>query len=94
MGPHSFKCGSIVTISLEQHQPFRFNGAALFQVRKSALETKLIGTIMGFNGAALFQVRKFGWVGGKRWVAKIASMGPHSFKCGSGSLSSDLLITS
>ena len=36
MGPHSFKCGSFVCPGAARHREHRFNGAALFQVRKCA----------------------------------------------------------
>ncbi len=59
-----------------------FNGAALFQVRKSFSRSYLPRGIIRFNGAALFQVRKFPLL---RYVPGrgLASMGPHFFKCGS-----------
>ena len=36
----------------------RFNGAALFQVRKKSKQALVQSAKQGFNGAALFQVRK------------------------------------
>ena len=36
----------------------RFNGAALFQVRKDQYKQRYYKIIQRFNGAALFQVRK------------------------------------
>ena len=85
----------------------RFNGAALFQVRKASKAYPPQAQVQqGFNGAALFQVRKvlgassdahgFGPLQWGRTLSSaeraeasllrdpryIASMGPHSFKCG------------
>ena len=34
MGPHSFKCGSPADLPATERRGLRFNGAALFQVRK------------------------------------------------------------
>ena len=107
MGPHSFKCGSQHRGSHRDSTRACFNGAALFQVRKSPGVSALQSSMPCFNGAALFQVRK----SDPRWrtssapcslqwgrtlssaevLAKAlpgaayhwASMGPHSFKCGS-----------
>ncbi len=82
MGPHSFKCGKINNDALEQEINGRFNGAALFQVRKEDLSKFFLLRSFGFNGAALFQVRKAPEPTAKRADEATASMGPHSFKCG------------
>ena len=59
-----------------------FNGAALFQVRKVDFNSSKLVSLRRFNGAALFQVRK-GRTGNEPHMRlAIASMGPHSFKCG------------
>ena len=59
MGPHSFKCGKQATYQNRDALAFqRFNGAALFQVRKDYGVGYLGRAIRCFNGAALFQVRK------------------------------------
>ena len=83
MGPHSFKCGSLGGMGVIRIAEGGFNGAALFQVRKfvSLLDGQLDCRFC-FNGAALFQVRKFGDPDAVALIAR-ASMGPHSFKCGS-----------
>ena len=106
MGPHSFKCGKR-TIDCQWRSDHRsFNGAALFQVRKAYLDFPPSSTFFCFNGAALFQVRKdrvpryqplakqmLQWgrtlssaervaPSGKQAYKLVASMGPHSFKCG------------
>ena len=60
-----------------------FNGAALFQVRKSGISLAGIFMKAGFNGAALFQVRKYLRRNKSATIIGLASMGPHSFKCGS-----------
>ena len=58
MGPHFFKCGKPnITVRGGVH-PARFNGAALFQVRKDPEKPPTKLQIPSFNGAALFQVRK------------------------------------
>ena len=59
-----------------------FNGAALFQVRKYEHHQYRPPKRTSFNGAALFQVRKFVRPFSPGISAR-ASMGPHSFKCGS-----------
>ena len=61
MGPHSFKCGSRCCSPLQCFRGSCFNGAALFQVRKSPRRPAEAPRETRFNGAALFQVRKFGW---------------------------------
>ena len=38
MGPHSFKCGKTLFAKLMFGITYRFNGAALFQVRKISLK--------------------------------------------------------
>ena len=59
MGPHFFKCGKSSKNFAVTALPMRFNGAALFQVRKEPLGLKgFKAPSGGFNGAALFQVRK------------------------------------
>ena len=58
MGPHSFKCGKIFRLFWLSFWIFRFNGAALFQVRKAPETSHDCPLCIGFNGAALFQVRK------------------------------------
>ena len=82
MGPHFFKCGKEGDNLLRTSGGDRFNGAALFQVRKGIRRLSPARRIRRFNGAALFQVRK---VRRDRWTSfrqSIASMGPHFFKCG------------
>ena len=61
---------------------FRFNGAALFQVRKDAQGLPTLALLFSFNGAALFQVRKAKEILECNDYLVDASMGPHSFKCG------------
>ena len=59
MGPHFFKCGKMPEKSPLNSLVPRFNGAALFQVRKVAKEAGIpVARLRRFNGAALFQVRK------------------------------------
>ena len=58
MGPHFFKCGKIKDLEQLIGCFLRFNGAALFQVRKTFLRYLLQTCLDRFNGAALFQVRK------------------------------------
>ena len=58
MGPHSFKCGKDHRLHLFNTVEYRFNGAALFQVRKAVVADYNRRAEEGFNGAALFQVRK------------------------------------
>ena len=58
MGPHFFKCGNFDELFMNGNTPVSFNGAALFQVRKSQIRHEMDGFMFGFNGAALFQVRK------------------------------------
>ena len=83
MGPHSFKCGSSSRGDIFGGSRICFNGAALFQVRK-CIETRLSSIEdTCFNGAALFQVRKFEPLTAFVEKQNAASMGPHSFKCGS-----------
>ena len=108
MGPHSFKCGSCFSIFIPCLFVLCFNGAALFQVRKLAPpaesptqraelqwgRTLSSAEVRGyihhndlpaecFNGAALFQVRKSPNRQTASQRSSGASMGPHSFKCGS-----------
>ena len=68
----------------------RFNGAALFQVRKLAKFAKLKFEKARFNGAALFQVRKLHALPALRQNIDGASMGPHFFKCGNTAIMSPL----
>ena len=58
MGPHFFKCGNLLSRLLKKDLKQRFNGAALFQVRKYLRERCSQYDRNRFNGAALFQVRK------------------------------------
>ena len=60
MGPHSFKCGSPLNSGVKRSGTSGFNGAALFQVRKSVDAPPFAHSQLCFNGAALFQVRKSG----------------------------------
>ena len=84
MGPHFFKCGKCSVVKeAARLLGCRFNGAALFQVRKaSRLEAPISSSNSGFNGAALFQVRKVLARLSALCGAGSASMGPHFFKCG------------
>ena len=83
MGPHSFKCGSNGRRKNETTEQIRFNGAALFQVRKYAFASECVcacrrlqwgRTLSSAEVSAQVEVIGF---------ASAASMGPHSFKCGS-----------
>ena len=59
MGPHFFKCGNMANKADEKQNRWHFNGAALFQVRKSShVSSPHAIRFRHFNGAALFQVRK------------------------------------
>ena len=58
MGPHSFKCGKKSVLRAMKPDPTSFNGAALFQVRKTIRQYGGGMAKRSFNGAALFQVRK------------------------------------
>ena len=58
MGPHFFKCGKPSGRLTTSGSPARFNGAALFQVRKEVWIGSDLRAVHCFNGAALFQVRK------------------------------------
>ena len=82
MGPHFFKCGKHGLAWVNNLRGRRFNGAALFQVRKAPSSVSINPRTNSFNGAALFQVRK----GAECWpspgLGARASMGPHFFKCG------------
>ncbi len=69
MGPHSFKCGKTPHSLYPSKSKRRFNGAALFQVRKVSPTRFRFTPAVCFNGAALAE-------------CGMASMGPHSFKCG------------
>ena len=86
MGPHSFKCGSRNSQRTAEPSHSRFNGAALFQVRKSTKikEGKANGDRLQW-GRTLSSAE----VGNAHHPPsqnQQASMGPHSFKCGSKSL--------
>ena len=68
---------------LETESGGSFNGAALFQVRKCCATTLVAAHLAGsFNGAALFQVRKLQLMQNRNLSERVASMGPHFFKCG------------
>ena len=82
MGPHFFKCGKLVEATKCGNGIGRFNGAALFQVRKDAITRLGCMHRDGFNGAALFQVRKAYNSKFHNRKKRRASMGPHFFKCG------------
>ena len=83
MGPHSFKCGKPEWRTSRDKGRSRFNGAALFQVRKEFVRSfKGDSGVRCFNGAALFQVRKVDIMSVMNTRLNAASMGPHSFKCG------------
>ena len=58
MGPHFFKCGKNSPALAGRSKLGRFNGAALFQVRKNQQYRFFPHGKPNFNGAALFQVRK------------------------------------
>ena len=59
MGPHFFKCGKGWKCTSRALTKIRFNGAALFQVRKGQSSKRASWqSSKRFNGAALFQVRK------------------------------------
>ena len=59
MGPHFFKCGNLMRPGSWKTTFCRFNGAALFQVRKPQnYPLPWTASTQCFNGAALFQVRK------------------------------------
>ena len=62
MGPHFFKCGKESLPSPFAPTHPRFNGAALFQVRKGEMDKNRRRNCLRFNGAALFQVRKAAFV--------------------------------
>ncbi len=58
MWPHFFKCGSRIFDRRTSGKVFRFNVAALFQVRKCPRARIMDAQLRRFNVAALFQVRK------------------------------------
>ena len=82
MGPHFFKCGKLLDAGIGAKYKGRFNGAALFQVRKRDMHAGFYSELPRFNGAALFQVRKSAEIGRYEPKLLLASMGPHFFKCG------------
>ena len=107
MGPHSFKCGSENRLQMNKPNYRRFNGAALFQVRKFGVLPSIIrmwttlqwGRTLSSaevetnlprvrTGAGLQWGRTLSSAEVSRNSAVMkpltsASMGPHSFKCGS-----------
>ena len=83
MGPHSFKCGSCAAEPVSSGKKPRFNGAALFQVRKSrrfAIDHPNVDQLQWGRTLSSAEVRP---LSASRAPACNASMGPHSFKCGS-----------
>ena len=82
MGPHSFKCGKVDEDGREVEGVERFNGAALFQVRKAVHSTacRRMPAVLQWGrtlSSAESQVTL-----SLRMDSATASMGPHSFKCG------------
>ena len=82
MGPHFFKCGNLSMMSNQPDNFNRFNGAALFQVRK-----RHHGVFYHrYHCAASMGPHFFKCGNPNRKVeedeAEGASMGPHFFKCG------------
>ena len=83
MGPHSFKCGSLGGMGVIRIAEGGFNGAALFQVRKSDQSNPQS------RSSRLASMGPHSFKCGSNTNMKIsvntlrASMGPHSFKCGS-----------
>ena len=82
MGPHSFKCGKAAHLILPHSPPIRFNGAALFQVRKdlATLQGYLEDVVASMGPHSFKCGKQFGEV--QACQSGRASMGPHSFKCG------------
>ena len=106
MGPHFFKCGKKGAKTHEQHIKKRFNGAALFQVRKAKIMKPFAHLVSSLQWGRTFSSAErpgsgilYGAPGSLQWgrtfssaerqrqegdwnIRRIASMGPHFFKCG------------
>ena len=82
MGPHSFKCGKLYQEKRHSFFAKRFNGAALFQVRKKMAQAVGAAAAKRLQwGRTLSSAEKA--ASARRTTARLpASMGPHSFKCG------------
>ena len=59
MEPQFFNCGNLLFAGSIIPNPWSFNGAAVFQLRKSIHRVKPLCTWKSFNGAAVFQLRKW-----------------------------------
>ena len=84
MGPHSFKCGSKQRITNISGKKTSFNGAALFQVRKCQSARWSIGLQLLLQWGRTLSSAEVEPSHSPERDAGQASMGPHSFKCGSG----------
>ena len=83
MGPHSFKCGSVNSIYSRWSPHICFNGAALFQVRKSENWAPTVSATVGLQWGRTLSSAEVSNSNFLLISSILASMGPHSFKCGS-----------
>ena len=82
MGPHFFKCGKLTLLDLSLILYLRFNGAALFQVRKADDLAMPLTAILELQWGRTFSSAESRSRMHQDNQTKIASMGPHFFKCG------------
>ena len=82
MGPHFFKCGNKrLAVGLAKTRS-RFNGAALFQVRKPSPVDDMITAEEKLQWGRTFSSAETRMRRTAEVAEKLASMGPHFFKCG------------
>ena len=82
MGPHFFKCGKKNQLGSQPLSLPRFNGAALFQVRKKFAVCRLFVCRLLLQWGRTFSSAEKCLLARSSTRVNRASMGPHFFKCG------------